>query len=151
MSSPSVLTNVPKNAQAGFLILRTADKLGSIEPEERKALGLEIIQRYLTGESTATIAESYGVHRTALGQLMLKHCEEDWKEAQVARAIASKEAAEDDLEDKTATPDALSLARARERLKAAQWNLEKLCRRLYGQDAPNVQVAASITIVHESA
>jgi hypothetical protein len=30
----------------------------------------------------------------------------------------------------------LSLSRARERLKAAQWDLERVCRRIYGQDAP---------------
>ena len=28
----------------------------------------------------------------------------------------------------------LSLSRARERLKAAQWDLERICRRIYGQD-----------------
>jgi hypothetical protein len=31
-------------------------------------------------------------------------------------------------------PDALSLARAREKVRSAQWELERLLRRLYGQD-----------------
>jgi hypothetical protein len=30
--------------------------------------------------------------------------------------------------------NSLDLARARELLKAAQWDLEKVCRRIYGQD-----------------
>jgi hypothetical protein len=95
-----------------------------------------ILQRYLSDETTKEIAASYGVTRQALGQYLLKVAESEWKEAQVARALARKESAEDDLEDAEKTPDMLSLSRARERLKAAQWDLERVCRRIYGQDAP---------------
>ena len=38
--------------------------------------------------------------------------------------------------------DALSLARARERVRAAQWELERTCRRIYGQDQPPAGVNA---------
>jgi uncharacterized protein (DUF433 family) len=99
----------------------------------------EVLQRYLSDETTKTIAADYGVTRQALGQFLLKHAETEWKSAQVARALARKESAEDDLET---APDALSLARARERLRAAQWDLERVCRRIYGQDAPPVSAAA---------
>lgn len=92
-----------------------------------------ILQRYLSDESTKEIAASYGVTRQALGQFLLKHAEDDWKAAQVVRALARKESAEDDLET---AADGLSLARARERLRAAQWDLERVCRRIYGQDQP---------------
>jgi hypothetical protein len=90
-----------------------------------------ILLRYLSNESTETIASAYGVTRQALGQYLLRHAEEDWKEAQVARAIARKEKAEDDLE---LADDPLKLAKARELLKAAQWDLERVCRRIYGQE-----------------
>jgi predicted DNA-binding protein YlxM (UPF0122 family) len=90
-----------------------------------------ILLRYLSDESTQTIAEDFGVTRQALGQYLLRHAEEDWKEAQVARAIARKERAEDALE---AATDPLQLAKARELLKAAQWDLERVCRRIYGID-----------------
>lgn len=96
-----------------------------------------ILERYLSDESTETIAQSYGVTRQALGKYLLKVAEEDWKEAQVARAIARKERAEDALESAT---DPLSLARARELLKAAQWDLERVCRRIYGEDKAQVQI-----------
>ena len=95
-----------------------------------------VLQRYLSDESTKDIAESYGVTRQALNQFLIKTAEQEWKDAQVARAIARKESAEDDLDNAKATPDALALARTRERLKAAQWDLERVCRRIYGQDAP---------------
>ena len=102
-------------------------------PALRDADPKTVLQRYLSDESTKDIASSYGVTRQALGQFLLKHAEAEWREAQVARAIARKESAEDDLET---APDALSLARARERLRAAQWDLERVCRRIYGQDGP---------------
>lgn len=108
-----------------------------------------ILARYLSDESTKDIAASYGVTRQALGQFLLKTAEDEWRNAQVARALARKEAAEDDLENEKRTPDALSLARTRERLKAAQWDLERVCRRIYGQDQPPAgaaQVAIQINL-----
>ena len=92
---------------------------------------IQVLQRYLSDESTSVIAADYGVTRQALGQFLLKHAEEEWKEAQVARAIARKEKAEDGLES---AQDPLELAKARELLKAAQWDLERVCKRIYGQD-----------------
>lgn len=107
-------------------------RLGDAEP-------LTILRRYLSDESTKDIAASYGVTRQALGQFLLKHAEQDWKDAQVARALARKEQAEDMIES---AGDALSLARARELLRAAQWDLERVCRRIYGQDGPPAGVNA---------
>ena len=57
-----------------------------------------ILLRYLSKESTDSIAASYGVTRQALGKFLLQHAEEEWKEAQVARAIARKEEADDEIE-----------------------------------------------------
>jgi predicted DNA-binding protein YlxM (UPF0122 family) len=116
-----------------------------------------ILARYLSDESTKDIAASYGVTRQALGQYLLKHTEAEWKDAQVARAIARKEQAEDNLETigtKIETADkeqrdrlTLSLAHARETLKAAQWDLERVCRRIYGQDVTPDQLGRiSITL-----
>ena len=115
-------------------------------PALQQASPQTILLRYLSDESTKDIAATYGVTRQALSQYLLKHAEEDWKEAQVARAIARKEKAEDDLES---AADPLSLARARELLKAAQWDLERVCRRIYGEDRQvtvNVQPVLTITV-----
>ena len=91
----------------------------------------DILKRYLTDESTGSIAASLGITRQALSAYLLKHAEEAWKEAQVAKAIARKEKAEEALE---VAKDPLALAQARELLKSAQWDLERVCRRIYGQD-----------------
>lgn len=89
----------------------------------------EILQRYLSDETTLEIAKDYGVTRQALSHFLLRSAEEQWREAQVARAIARKEKAEDGI---TSAKDAFDLARAREELKSAQWDLERVCRRIYG-------------------
>ena len=104
-----------------------------------------ILERYLSDETTRDIAKDYGVTPQALGKHLLKHSPHEWKEAQIARAIARKERAEDDLEKlrsglltlengDVVLADAVSLACARERLKGAQWDLERVCRHIYGQN-----------------
>lgn len=106
-----------------------------------------IIKRYLSNESTEDIAKTYGVTRQALGQYLLAEAEPEWKAAQVARAVSRKEEAEDDVRDarlelKGETDRETrerSLARvkvAETQLKSAQWDLERVCRRIYGQDQP---------------
>jgi hypothetical protein len=92
-----------------------------------------VLARYLSEESTKDIAKSLGVTRSALNYWLLEHCEKEWRSAQVIRAMKRKEDAEDAIET---APDALTLARAREALRAAQWDLERVCRRIYGQDVP---------------
>lgn len=121
----------PANKPSGY---EQYGNLTGVDPKE-------ILKRYLSDETTLDIAGSYSVTRQALSKFLLKHAEEDWKEAQVARAIARKEKAEDDLE---LAQDPLALAKARELLKAAQWDLERTCRRIYGEDKQTVQVVTPV-------
>jgi hypothetical protein len=115
-----------------------------------------ILARYLSDESTKDIAASYGVTRQALSKHLLLHAEQEWKDAQVSRAIARKESAEDDLDEiraKIATADreererlSLTVVLARERLKSAQWELERVSKRIYGTDSPHAAQAVQINI-----
>ena len=93
----------------------------------------EVLRRFLAEETGSQIAQSLGVTRAALSHFMIKHAEQEWKDAQVAKALIRKERAEDLLET---ADNALDLTRAREQLRSAQWDLERVCRRIYGQDAP---------------
>jgi hypothetical protein len=103
-----------------------------------------VLERYLAEESTSDIAQSLGVTRSGLNYWLLRTAEEEWKNAQVIRAIKRKQDAEEEMD--TAS-DAFTLARARERLKAAQWDLERVCRRIYGTDQPVDQAGmVSITL-----
>jgi predicted DNA-binding protein YlxM (UPF0122 family) len=128
-------------------------------PALREADPKTILQRYLSDESTKEIAETYGVTRQALGQYLMQVAEEDWKIAQVARAQAKKEQSDDvydqalkDLEKVGTDRDARELSLARVKIaeaqrKAAQWDLERVCRRIYGQDVTPDQLGrVSITL-----
>ena len=109
-----------------------ASKQAALNPLKAASV-TEVINRVLIEESTKDIAASYGVTRSALNKWLLNSDEEQWKAAQFIRAFKRKEEAEDAME---AAHDALSLARAEKLLRAAQWDLERVCRRIYGQDAP---------------
>tara|TARA_R110000868_G_scaffold128031_1_gene335967 strand:- start:166 stop:606 length:441 start_codon:yes stop_codon:yes gene_type:complete len=93
----------------------------------------EVIERYLTEETTTQIAKTLGVTRSGLNYWLLRTAETEWKDAQALKALRRKEEAEDAMET---AHDAFTLARARELLRAAQWDLERVCRRIYGTDAP---------------
>ena len=103
----------------------------------------DILQRYLAEETSTQIAKTLGVTRAALSYFMLKHAEEQWKDAQIIKAVRRKDEAEELMER---ADNALDLARARELLKSAQWDLERVCRRIYGQDAPPSGQALTISL-----
>lgn len=104
----------------------------------------EVLDRYLAEETSTEIAASLGVTRAALSYWLLEVAESEWKSAQLVKAIRRKEDA-DSLIDTASNP--LDLARARESLRSAQWDLERVCRRIYGQDQPaNLGQAVQINI-----
>lgn len=122
-----------------------AGKLSKISPHS-------VIERYLNDEKAADIAESLGVKKSMLNYWLLATSEEDWKLAQIARAVTLRDEAEQELTDlrlpadKDEAPVAqVELARARERLRSAQWQLERLLRRLYGQEQ---QVSSTQVVIH---
>lgn len=93
----------------------------------------EVLDRYLAGATSPEIAKTLGVTKQALSHWLCNVAETEWKQAQFVKAFNRKEEAEA-LIDSASNP--LDLARARESLRAAQWDLERVCRRIYGQDAP---------------
>lgn len=125
--SQDVIERTPARARAGLAALyeqgHIAPKIKGVDPEQ-------ILTRYLGDERTADIAASLGVTRSGLNYWLLRHCADDWRDAQAARAITAMEQAKDAVD---LAADALTLARAREQLRAAQWELERLLSRLYGQ------------------
>ena len=127
-------------------------------PAERRAeIAQELLDAYKAGVEIAEIAPQYSISDVTAYALLLRDHEEEWKAAQGARALARKATADADLDairqeldefkqdqadpEKRAALDPLSLARIREqvklaevRAKRAEWELERVCRRIYGQD-----------------
>ena len=133
---PRIRQKAPRNASNTLV-----DPSLAYDPQ--KLVGVDINQviiRYLNGETSTEIAKSLGCTRQGLGYYLRANAEEDWKNAQVIQAIERKEQAEDELGKAN---DSLSLARARERLRSAQWELERVCNRIFGQKQ---EVAMTINI-----
>jgi hypothetical protein len=119
-----------------------ANKQGQLAPLKH-ADPVSVLDRVLNEESTKDIAASFGVTRSALNYWLIQHCDKEWRAAQYIRAAKRKDEAEEELE---VANDPLTLARAREKLRAAQWDLERVCRRIYGQDQP-AQTANAVQVV----
>lgn len=132
-------------------------------PVEQRTERLEgVLARVVNDEKLADIAKDLGLSRSALNMALLEYAEEDWKKAQVARAqtrldrsreyrermaaIFNKNATPEEIENGIAcTTETLTLARDEE--KSAQWELERLCKRIYGSDeAPGSAGRVSITL-----
>ena len=83
----------------------------------------DVLQRYLTESTTSQIASQYGLSRKALVRWLREVVPVEWRQIQLTRAHVFIEDGEDGL---AVAPDALSLARAREMVKAAQFRLQAL-------------------------
>lgn len=102
----------------------------------------EVLERYLTEATTSQIAGQYGLSRKALTKWLREQRPKEWKQAQIIRALAMKESAEEGMMDAC---DALSLARTRELVKAAQFDLTALD----PDYQPKTEIAVQVNHNHE--
>ena len=86
----------------------------------------EVLQRYLTEATTSQIAGQYGLSRKALVKWLRSTVPNEWKEIQLIRAHANLDKGEEGIDEAEARQSAISLACARETIKAAQWRLQSL-------------------------
>ena len=94
-----------------------------------------VLDQYLAAETTGDIASQFGLSRKALVKWLRQVRPTQWKEVQLIRAHVRLDDGEDGIE---VSLDALSLARAREQVKAAQFRLQSL--------DPDYQPKQSITV-----
>ena len=122
------------------LIAFDQGRLANLDPQA-------VLERYIGGETGTQIAQSLQVTRQALSCWMRVHAEDAWKDAQIVQALELKDKAQDDLANAS---DALALACAREQLRSAQWDLERVYHRIYGQKQEvTVKNEEHITLVLE--
>ena len=103
--------------------------LKSLPAERRAEIAQEVLSRYIQGEQIAEMAPEYETSDVTIYALLLKDHQSEWVDIQTARALARYERHQQEL---VTAPDPLSLARARELVRSAQWELERLLNRLYG-------------------
>jgi len=96
----------------------------------------QCIERYLDGETIDQQAQQIGVSRQRLSKVILETAPDEWRGAQAAYAWGQYEDAKAEL---GRAADTVDVARAREKLATARWELERMSRRLFGQDQPPAQ------------
>lgn len=98
-----------------------------------------VIDLYLTEQTTSQIASSLGVTRKALTAWLRATVPDKWRQAQALRALCLKDDSQAEIAQ---ARDALSLARARELLRSAQFDLQMLDPD-FRQQAPAVNIQAN--------
>lgn len=132
------LTNVPDNLKAAVTKRHENSPLAHLD---QKQVCKDVIARYMDGAKIEDIAASYGLKSTErLYQVLVEHSPEEWKRATTAKALSRHSEATSRMLE---APDMLSLQRAREVSRLSQWELERVCRSIYGQE-PSVQVNISM-------
>ena len=120
------------------MLLGASNKLSKADPKQ-------VLERYLNGESSTQIAASYNCTRQGLGYFLRQTAPDPWREAQIVLAVERKEQAEDEI---ASAGDPLSLARAREQLRGAQWDLERVFNRIYGQKQEVTHVVQPVLTIN---
>lgn len=124
MDSP----DIPEHTKAGLAVMNANAPLAHIK--DKAEFANNIISKYLDGLELTDQAKEYGVTNKRLYQILLDNAPETWKSAQAAKAFDHYENAERQLREAS---DGLELARARELVRSAQWQLERVLSRIYGQ------------------
>ena len=83
----------------------------------------DVLDQYLTEQTTSQIAARFGLSRKALVRWLREVVPDQWRQVQLIRAHCRIEDGEDGIEGAC---DALSLARAREQVRAAQFRLQAI-------------------------
>ena len=105
----------------------------------------KLIQQYLSEATTSQIAKQYGVSRKALTKWIREQRPKEWKQAQIVKALVLKEDSEEGILSAT---DALSLARNREALKAAHFDLTSLDPDYQPKQQVEVQINHHVLVEH---
>lgn len=99
-----------------------------------------ILDRLAAGESVAQLATSLGISRQAVYAWLLAHCPDEWMAISASNALTRLEQAEAEL---GTADDNVKISRARELIRAAQWNVERTARKLYGDNKAD---ASGVTV-----
>jgi sarcosine oxidase delta subunit len=106
----------------------------------------KILEQIIAGKRTEDVAKALNVTKDQLVYRLVKNAPEEWQGAQLIRDLRRKEEAEDSIDS---ADDMLKLRKAEAKLKSAQWSLERVCRRIYGdvkEDQSTDKVSITLNI-----
>jgi hypothetical protein len=146
MGMTYTLQNLPATLQTAIAKLPELPKhynpIRALPQPDRDKLLDDVLAHYECGVSIYALAEALEVDNATLYRQLLKHRPEEWMEVRSARYHSQVEQAEKDMKEAS---DPLAVTRAREQLANARWMLERLQRKIYGQDQER-QVGQAIQI-----
>lgn len=125
------LDKVPEQQRAGLAVMNANAPMATLTKEQLELEMHAVVERVLDGETMGDIAAQYRIGPKRLYKLVAANAEDAWKSAQIAKCLMTLDDAEQDLSQ---ARDIVELGSARERLKSAQWQLERLHRRLFGSE-----------------
>lgn len=131
--------------------------MASMPLEARGALLEDVLERYSGGEQIGDIAPELGMHEVTLYRYLLADRQEEFRQAQVSRAMsqfetaaAHRDACGQAIKD---AKDQLELNRhtqlmklAQDQEKRSQWLMERCLSKIYGQDKGQTQAPVAIQI-----
>lgn len=113
-------------------------------PDAKRTAALDkALERFSGGDDIHAIAGELKISVSTLCRHLVMDREEQWKAAKRARTLAELEDAEKDLKG---AADTFQVNKAAARIKAAQWQLEKLYRTVYGDEGDKGSDRVSITL-----
>ena len=99
----------------------------SLSDVQQRAYCVTALMRYHKGETLEALSQECGLPKAALLSAVVKFAPEEWKYVQTGRALKERMDAEQCL--KTCEPG--NVRREEVRLKAAQWELERMAKDVY--------------------
>lgn len=131
--------HIPERCRAGLTVANAGKPLAALDGNAEA-----ILERLRQRESVKDIADSLGVSDVTVYGFLLRHAPDQWMEISAGKSLARIEKAADDLDT---AEDQLTVSRARESARLAQWDLERAARKLYGDNkSENTGVTVNVII-----
>lgn len=139
------------------LVLQDRNPIAKLADSDRLAMLDDVIARYAGGEEINQVCKDFGISDVLLYKYLLADKQEEFRQAQVSRAMMAFEQAAQDRDkwaEKLETADGqVEINRCAQLMKAAeskerrtQWLLERCLSRIYGQEKQNNQTPVAIQI-----
>jgi hypothetical protein len=123
---------------------RKREKGRFIQQPDTQENALKILAEYDSGREVTEIVKDFGITHQAAYKALIKYFPDEWRDSQSAKALHEYQDAKDEFEKirklnwqnkekESQQQYQVAIACARERLKSAQWDLERLLSRLYAQ------------------
>ena len=141
------LDHVPANARAGLTAMNAGKPLAALNGDVES-----IIAMFESGDTALQIAGKLGITHVALYKWLLRNCPEEWQAISAAKQLVKLDECEAVWDSKysgDARADGVTVSRTREKMKQAQWHLERANRKLFGDEGKslNIQVNTQVGII----